>query len=56
MVHDRGEPVRAVAVVETPDGTRTVAVCAELDVAGHGPGDWSGRSVHVATAGRFVLV
>jgi acetyl-CoA C-acetyltransferase len=56
VVHDRGEPVRAVAVVDMPRGSRTVAVCAELDVArAMAAGDWGGRSVQVATAGRFVL-
>ena len=55
VVHDRGEPARAVAVVETPGGTRTVAVATEADTArALASGDWIGHRVDLTRPGAFV--
>jgi acetyl-CoA C-acetyltransferase len=55
VVHDRGEPWRAVTVVETADGRRTVAGSSDPDVvAAMGTGDWVGRGVDVTEPGGFV--
>ena len=56
VVHDRGEPSRAVTVVETPDGTRTVARSSDPDTAAAMcSGDWIGRRVVVTGPGTFEL-
>ena len=56
VVHDRGEPSRAVTVVETGDGTRTVARSSDPDTVGAmGAGDWIGRRVVVTGPGTFEL-
>ncbi len=55
VVHDRGEPWRAVAVVATRDGRRTVAGSSEATtVAAMCTGDWIGRGVEVTEPGAFV--
>jgi acetyl-CoA C-acetyltransferase len=48
VVHDRGAPAAAVAVVDTPEGARTVATSTDVDVAAAMTRDeWIGRSLRV---------
>lgn len=53
VVHARGERAMAVALLDTPEGARTLAVSDAADtIAGIERDEWVGRKVNVA-AGRF---
>ncbi len=55
VIHDRGQPSRAVAVLDTADGSRTVARCHQADVVtAMVCEDWIGRGVVVTEPGAFV--
>jgi acetyl-CoA C-acetyltransferase len=57
VVHERGEPARAVAIVEAADGRRSIAASTEPDEVAAFLGDASiGRTVEIRPAGELRTV
>lgn len=56
VTHDKGEPHRAVAIVESAAGTRSIVATTEPDaVAAMVDGDWIDRTVHASADGTLTL-